>query len=83
MNDTSGGSTVYDFRGDYACSNGGNTATMTSTDYSIASSNWKPFKAKWTATINGSSFSVQYNGYVKSIISLDELTVELEGYQVR
>jgi hypothetical protein len=58
----------------------GNTATMIYTDYYISS--WTPYKGKWVATLNGTKISVNFEGAVKSIISLNE-QVGLEGYQIR
>jgi len=76
--------TKYHLRGDYTCSNNGNTATMISTDYNTGG-DWTPYKGQWTATLNGTRISTTFDGAVKSIISLDELIGELEltGYQVR
>jgi len=83
MNNSNNVPTTYNFRGDYTCSNGGNTATMISADYYVTA--WTPYKGQWTATLNGTRISTTFDGAVKSIISLDELIGELEltGYQVR
>ena len=84
MKNANGVPTVYNFRGNYTCSNGGNTATMISTDFAYGSSAWTPWAYKWTATLDANGrITVTGVGAVKSIISIDEPTVELEGYQVR
>jgi len=73
----------YNIRGNYSCSNGGNTATMKATEFYIDST-WHPWGWNYTATLNSNGgINLKSDGASKSIISIDELTFELEGYQVR
>ena len=76
MGNQGGGTSVYDFKGNYTHS--GNTATLISTHYRT-SGTWVSFTVQWTVTLDGNDISWVYDGGPGSRMVLDQIG-ENRGY---